>query len=212
MVEVLKFDVADIERYAGILFMTSTAVSEIGREAAAEIVRPIAGEVWMGKLKSAGKAGLGGGATGARLITDAVRVRTFARDRFRCTYCGGRAIPRSILVALHDLFPSDISYDAHYGRGRMHPIFWALAPEADHVVAHSRGGTNTIENLTTLHAACNTIKSDSLIDDLPMLQVSEVASEWDGLVSLYPSLIAAGAGVARPAYHRKWKRLFAAGA
>lgn len=101
-----------------------------------------------------------------------------------------------------------LAYDVHYTRGNIHPVFWALAPEADHVLAHSRGGMNVLENLTTLHAACNTRKSDALTDDLPSVQVTQYRDDWDGLLSFYPALIAAGAGAARFPYHRDWSRRY----
>jgi hypothetical protein len=210
MIEVLEFNVSDVERYADVLAETVAAVADSDRSNAVNALAPIAGEVWMGRLTSVGKAGFGGAATGARVTDESLRARTFFRDGFRCTYCGGRAVPRSILVAIHDLFPAQIAYDPHYGRGKTHPVFWALAPEADHVFAHSRGGANKLENLTTLHAACNTRKSDSLSEDMPRLTPVAPTERWDGLVSLYASLIAAGAGAARPAYHRKWARLYGA--
>jgi hypothetical protein len=64
-------------------------------------------------------------------------------------------------------------------------------------------------NLTTLHAACNTRKSDALIADMPAFQSPLPVDAWDGLTSLYPILISAGAGKARPAYHGSWSRRFA---
>lgn len=85
-------------------------------------------------------------------------------------------------------------------------MFWALAPEADHVHPHAYGGENTLENLTTLHAACNTRKSDELVEDPPATTAAPPTDAWDGLASFYPALIAAGAVEARRKYHRAWAR------
>ncbi|WP_308467193.1 HNH endonuclease [Rathayibacter soli] len=212
MVDITAFDEADVEKYADVLARTVASVSEGDLIAAAAQLHPIAGEVWTGRLTSASKTPTGGGErpARARLTNETLRAQVFIRDRFRCTCCGGRAVPRSILVAIHDLFPDTVPYDAHYARGKIHPVFWALAPEADHVYPHSLGGPNVLENLTTLHAACNTRKSDSLVTDLSPIEKTHQTSTWNGLVSSYPALIAAGAGIARPAYHRKWTRLYAA--
>ncbi len=200
----------DVNRYADTLARAVSTLALRGFADAAQELRPIAGEVWMGRLQSKGRSGDGGGAAGPRVTDEALRAQVFVRDRFRCTSCGQRAIPRSILVALHDLFPAEIPYHAHYARGKVHPVFWALAPEADHKLAHSRGGLNVLENLTTLHAACNTQKSDSLEAHMRRNETPRVHGEWDGLVSHYPLLIAAGAGASRPAYHRAWSRRYAA--
>ena len=209
MVEIFEFGVADAERYADLLAKTVSAVANDDLAGAADALQPIAGEIWMGKLTSAGRRVNGGSAAGARLRDELLRAQVFIRDGFRCTYCGVRAVPRSILVAVSDLFPEAVQYDIHYRRGKIHPVFWALAPEADHIFAHSRGGPNTLDNLTTLHAGCNTRKSDSLAADLPHVELSPALHRWDGLVSGYASLIAAGAGTARPAYHREWSGRYA---
>jgi hypothetical protein len=140
--DILEFGDEEIERYADVLTKTVAAVARAGRDAGAAELQPIAGEIWMGRLAMAGGPSHDRDAAGGRVRNETLRAQVFIRDRFRCTYCGGRAVPRCILVAFHDLFPDQVSYDVHYGRGKMHPVFWALAPEADHVLAHSRGGAN----------------------------------------------------------------------
>ncbi|WP_420846197.1 HNH endonuclease [Microbacterium caowuchunii] len=65
-------------------------------------------------------------------------------------------------------------------------VFWALAPEADHIHPHAHGGENTLDNLTTLHAACNTRKADSLITDptramsVPEGALEVAGTKWPG--------------------------------
>lgn len=211
MTEIIAFDASDVERYANILQATARAVAAHGLDGAEQFLAPIAGEVWAGKLKTDRAVSTSAGVGEApvrrvRISNDRLRAQVFIRDGFRCTACGGRAIPRSILVALHDLFPAALPYDRHYGRGKMHPVFWALAPEADHILAHSRGGANDLQNLTTLHASCNTQKSDAGASVRADVTRRE---PWDGLASLYPALLAAGAGEIRPRYHREWSRRFA---
>jgi len=114
-----------------------------------------------------------------------------------------------VLVAIHDLFPEAIPYDPHYAHGKMHPVFWALAPEADHRHPHAHGGENSLENLTTLHAACNTMKSDSIRAASASTAPDGEPDRWDGLLAYYPTLIAAGAGKVRPNYHQEWVRRYA---
>lgn len=208
MVDILSFDADDIEHYADILTATAIAVANDGVEAGAAALEPIAGQVWMGKLTATSRRDAASGEPRPRVRDESLRARVFVRDRFRCAHCGGRAVPRSILVAIHDLFPAAIPYDAHYARGRVHPVFWALAPEADHVHPHAYGGENTLENLTTLHAACNTRKSDGLVQDPSATTAAPPSDPWDGLASFYPALIAAGAVEARRKYHRAWARRY----
>lgn len=207
MRQVLALDQADVERYADVLAAVAGAVARSDAPAAADALGPIAGELWHGRLTMAGTAGPGGQALGSRAIPDRVRAEVFLRDRFRCVYCGGRAIPRCVLVALSDLFPDELAYHPNYARGRIHPVYWALAPEADHVLAHSRGGTNELDNLSTLHTACNARKSDSLSAHLAPVTPPAASADWDGLLAAYPVIVAAGPAT-RTAYHARWMRHF----
>lgn len=206
MVDIFSFNDSDIDRYATSLSNTVSAVQTGSLTNAAGALESIVGEIWMGSLKVLGAGATGEVVHGARVHNETLRAQVFARDRFRCTACGGRAVPRCILVAVHDLFPEQLLYDPHYKRGYIHPVFWALAPEADHVIPHSQGGQNTLENLTTLHASCNTQKSDRGTQRSSLRYQDD--DSWDGLVASYPALIAAGAGDARPMYHREWSRRY----
>ena len=208
MVDILSFDADDIEHYADILTATAIAVANNGLEAGAAALDPIAGQIWMGRLTATSRPCAASDEPRPRVRDENLRARVFVRDRFRCTHCGGRAVPRSILVAIHDLFPSAIPYDAHYTRGLVHPVFWALAPEADHVYPHAYGGENALENLTTVHAACNTRKSDGLVENPPKTAATQPTDAWYGLASFYPALIAAGAAEVRQRYHREWSRRY----
>lgn len=193
---------ADVERYASVLRDSAELVREGDLVHAEATLASIAGEVWMGRLATAKFPADRSEVAPSRTSDERLRARVFVRDGFTCTACGGRAVPRCVLVAIHDLFPKALPYNANYKRGFTHPVFWLLAPEADHKVAHSRGGENSFDNLTTLHAACNTRKSDAEFD---LTGEPYLANEnWDGLISAYPALVAAGAGAIRPAYHRGW--------
>lgn len=75
---------------------------------------PIAGEVWMGSLTLHGSTATGDDVRTSRRVPDRTRAQVFLRDRFLCTYCGGRTIPRCILVAISDVFPEVFPYCARY--------------------------------------------------------------------------------------------------
>lgn len=160
-----------------------------------------------------GATGAGSDSRTSRRVTEQTRAEVFLRDGFICTYCGGRTIPRCILVAISDVFPDAFPYYAHYRRGTVHPAYWALAPEADHVLAHANGGTSDAADLTTLHAMCNTRKSSLGADSLPTT-VSSPARDagWDGLLSRYASIVGVGETTGRrhsaAGYHQRWLGLF----
>lgn len=204
MTNVTEFSPTDIETYSSALLRAAEWVSAGDLAAAQSSLNPIAGAIWQGKLSSRKAASAEASEMRSRTSQNAVRAQVFVRDRNLCTACGGKTIPRNILVAMHDLFPEEIPYHPNYKRSFTHPAFWFLAPEADHVMPHSQGGAFTLENLTTLHAACNTQKSDSIAANTTM----GATSEWDGLLSHYPALVAASPNSLRANYHRTWMRHF----
>lgn len=124
MVDILELGAAEVERYAEVLESTARAVARDGRDAAIAELQPIAGEIWMGRVTTTSTPRIGAvGARRRRVDNETLRAQVIVRDGFRCTYRGGRVIPRSILVAVHDLFPGEVPYDVHYTRGKMHPVF-----------------------------------------------------------------------------------------
>lgn len=199
-----------VDRYADALSLVAEALARDDIDAARLALQPIAGERWEGRFALAGTPGVGSAAAGARDVSAASKARIFVRDRMRCTYCGGRVIPRGLLVAISDVFPEEFPYYAHYKKGTVHPAYWAVAPEADHVEAHSGGGAGDDDNLTTLHVACNTIKSDSRAEDMPAVEARPAPKSWDGLVAQYPGCVRAGNRHGRrhhkPGYHAERMR------
>jgi len=197
--------------YSTILDATVSALPSSIDDARA-LVEPIAGEVWMGSLALYGGTTAGRAVHSSRRVSDRTRAEVFRRDGFICTYCGGRAIPRCILVAISDVFPDEVPYYAHYRRGTVHPAYWALAPEADHVLAHAKGGSSDAANLTTLHAMCNTQKSSLDSGALPVVERPVHDDRWDGLLSRYADIVVAGETYGRrhagPDYHPAWLRRF----
>ncbi|KRC62775.1 hypothetical protein ASE14_02860 [Agromyces sp. Root81] len=116
------------------------------------------------------------------------------------------------MVGISDVFPDMFAYDAHYGRDRIHPAYWVLALEADHTVPHARGGPGDDENLTAMHALCNTRKSAADFDEVAAVARIEEARDWDGLISAYPGVVLTGNIHGRRhaalGYHRRWLHLF----
>lgn len=96
----------------------------------------------------------------------------------------------------------------------MHPAYWALAPEADHKLAHASGGSSNVDHLTTLHAMCNTRKSSLAAESLPKVNLVSPANEtpWDGLLSRYADIVIAGNHRGRrhsaSGYHHQWLQRF----
>ena len=214
MTVVLTLDLADVDRYADTLSASARMMTDGDLVEARRSIESIAFERWDGRLRYAAKSTPASDRSERRVrgVTDSVRAQIFLRDKMTCTYCGGRCIPRSVLIAFSDLFPDELPYHPNYRRGSIHPMYWALAPEADHTFAHARGGSGDPENLTTLHTMCNARKSDSLVTELPAVDRPAHVPGWDGLLEAYPSIVALGREHGRPHaaadYHERWMRNF----
>lgn len=65
-----------------------------------------------------------------------------------------------------------------------HAAFQAMWAQYDHVVPHSRGGTNDLDNLVVTCAPCNFGKMSHTLDELGLEDPRDrppVKSLWDGL-------------------------------
>jgi hypothetical protein len=209
--DIFTLDGGTAEQYVEIVTGVARALEMNDISGAEQLFEPVVDDVWQGRLMLHGTRDSGARQNAARTVSERTRAHVLRRDGFRCTYCGGSTVPRCVLVALSDVFPR-FSYDLHYRRGRIHPAFWSLAPEVDHILPHSRGGHGGTANLTTLHTLCNARKSDSFADEIPSAQAIAATAAWDGLVPAYPAVVEAGNNHgwrhASPSYHARWLRNF----
>lgn len=107
------------------------------------------------------------------------------RDGYHCRFCGIPVIRKEIRELLRSLYPSALPW------GRInrtqHAAFQTLWAQYDHVLPHSRGGTNDLGNLIVVCAPCNfgrmsyTLEEVGLAD--PRTREPE-CSTWDGLERL----------------------------
>lgn len=196
-----------VDRYVEAISSVAFSIDNGDLELARELLKPIAGQRWHGSFKLAAKSdAIAAPTTAKRSVTDRDKATTYVKDKFVCCYCGRRVIPLAVLAGISDIFPDDFAYHTNYKRGEVHPAFW-IAPETDHLFAHARGGSSGIENLITLHAMCNVIKSDSYFEDLPRVEHPKLTEEWTGLIPLLPSILEAGNGK-HAKMIRRWTRLF----
>lgn len=91
----------------------------------------------------------------------------------------------------------------------MHPAFWLVGAEADHLVPGSLGGDWTDrENQVAACVLCNTRKANFLVDDLGIEPLASSLEDWDGRIRLYDE-VWRFAGEPNPRYHSSWIRAFA---
>jgi len=109
-------------------------------------------------------------------------AKVFARDGWRCRYCGLRVVLPTARSFLVKAFPDVVGWGAK--DKDKHAAFYALSAVADHVVPHTIGGDNSLDNLVTTCQGCNYGKGDRLLAELGLIDPrtrSPVIDTWDGL-------------------------------
>jgi 5-methylcytosine-specific restriction endonuclease McrA len=127
-----------------------------------------------------------------RMPGQAVTASVFERDGWRCRFCGVRVVvpaARSALAcavsdALCWLGPNEV----------LHAAFLYVSATLDHVVPHSRGGTNDPDNLVTACWPCNFGRGGYLLEQMGLNDPRKrppVRDGWDGLTRVLRRLSAA---------------------
>jgi len=114
----------------------------------------------------------------------------FERDHYTCRYCGLKVIAKEVMYAFEKIVGSE-KFRTKGCNAVQHGCIHAFKPVADHVIPHHLGGRTDMGNLVTSCPACNYGKYNYTIEQLGISDPRErlpVASDWDGLRSLLPSL------------------------
>ena len=110
----------------------------------------------------------------------------FARDGYRCRYCGVRLVPAEVLKAFSRVVGSDTFATSGTNLQR-HGVALAFRAIADHVTPWTLGGRTDMENLVSACWSCNYGKADFTVDQIGIAdrRTRPVASPdgWDGLTS-----------------------------
>jgi 5-methylcytosine-specific restriction endonuclease McrA len=118
-----------------------------------------------------------------RMPTPAQRRTLVDRDGFNCRYCGLPVIPKCVRDRVAKDYPDKVSWGG--SNAAQHAGFQALWLQFDHIVPHSFGGTNELENIVISCAGCNYCKEGYRIEHLGVehpLQRPVLKTSWDGLV------------------------------
>jgi 5-methylcytosine-specific restriction endonuclease McrA len=126
----------------------------------------------------------------ARMPNAAIKYAIHLRDGFNCRYCGVPVIRVEVRKALLALYPKALRWGTtNLGQ---HAGFQALWAHYDHVLPHSRGGDNSLENTVLSCAPCNCAKMNYHLDQLNLADPRRrgvVPTSWDGLERLLPNAI-----------------------
>lgn len=117
-----------------------------------------------------------------RMPNGAESLELHRRDGFHCRFCGVPVIRKAVRVYLGKLYPTAL----RWGRTNLtqHAAFQAMWAQYDHVLAHARGGDNSVKNTIVTCAPCNFAKMNYTVEELGLTDPRSrdpVLSDWDGL-------------------------------
>lgn len=120
-----------------------------------------------------------------RMPPPKVQDTIFERDKWCCRFCGTKVICKKARSVLLKSFP----IQAHWGGKEyaQHAALYALEASIDHVIPHSRGGTNDAENLVTSCYCCQHGRGQWTLDEVELLDprlTEPPQNGWDGLTRL----------------------------
>lgn len=117
-----------------------------------------------------------------RMPTSGERRELHLRDGYHCRFCGIPVIRRQVRIDIAKAYPISLPWGRE--NSTQHAAFQAMWAQYDHLLPHSKGGTNGLDNVVVTCAPCNfgrmnyTLKEVGLLNPLSR---SPVQSAWDGL-------------------------------
>jgi hypothetical protein len=127
----------------------------------------------------------------SRMPSAEVTKALFARDGWRCRFCGCRVVLPGARKIMSAALPGAIPWSkkaADYNHG----AFYAISASLDHVVPHSAGGTNEEDNLVTACWTCQFGRDHFLLEEVGLLDPRArppVQDGWDGLGRLLTKVV-----------------------
>lgn len=122
---------------------------------------------------------------GQRMPSAPMKGVLYARDGWRCRFCGCRVVTMSARDRMRRLLPGAIRVGVP--AREYHAAFLALTAVPDHVVPHSAGGSNDLDNLVTACWPCNNGRGAYRLEELGLIDPRTrppVVDAWDGLSRL----------------------------
>ncbi len=108
----------------------------------------------------------------------------FARDGWRCRFCGCRVVPPKARAAMGEALPGAVPWNEAEG---FHGAFYAIRASVDHIVPHSTGGTNDEGNLVTACWSCQFGRGAWSLEEVGLLDPrlrAPIKDGQDGLTRL----------------------------
>ncbi|MBK0401211.1 HNH endonuclease [Limibaculum sp. M0105] len=118
----------------------------------------------------------------ARMPSAEERRALIARDGHRCRFCGIPVIEPRVRKAIQKIYPDSCRWGGR--EAEQHAAFQCMWLQFDHLLPHSRGGDNSLENVVITCAPCNFGRCDWTLEETGLIDPRTRAPEtidWDGL-------------------------------
>lgn len=118
----------------------------------------------------------------ARMPTAEERRSIISRYGRNCVFCGIPLISKEIQTAVRLTYPAALPWGNR--NPDQHAAFQCMWMQFDHVLPHSRGGDNSIENVVVTCAPCNYGRGDRTLAELGLMDPRTAPiykTSWDGL-------------------------------
>jgi len=120
----------------------------------------------------------------ARMPSNREKLQIIERDGYNCRFCKIPVIPKAVRVAMGIEYPDAARWGTK--NAEQHAALQAMWLQFDHVLPHSRGGNNQVDNIIITCAPCNFGRMDWTLDELglkdPRKNPCFQKTGWDGLV------------------------------
>ena len=99
-----------------------------------------------------------------------------------CVFCGIPLVSKEIQIAIKIVYPEALPWGGT--NPDQHAAFQCLWMQFDHVLPHSHGGDNSIENVVVTCAPCNYGRGDRTLNEVGLIDPRTAPiykTSWDGL-------------------------------
>jgi 5-methylcytosine-specific restriction endonuclease McrA len=117
-----------------------------------------------------------------RMPSPQVERSMYSRDGWRCRFCGCRVVLKPARDRMAKLLPGAIRLGPR--AQDCHAAFLALSAVPDHIIPHTYGGTNDLDNLVTACWPCNNGRGSLTLNEVGLIDPRSrppLVDGWDGL-------------------------------
>jgi 5-methylcytosine-specific restriction endonuclease McrA len=117
-----------------------------------------------------------------RMPSQGIRRKVLARDGRHCRFCGIPVIDPTVRRAIRLAYPVELRWGDK--NSEQHAAFQCMWLQFDHLLPHSRGGDNSLENVLIACAPCNNGRGHWTLEEVGLHDpraTPVMNSAWDGL-------------------------------